>query len=289
MREYGEVLEWVDLKKYNTYGIGGKAKYLIKPFKDKVGDLLNYLDNSNINWYILGKGSNVILPDNDFDGAIISLENLNEIVIKDDVCSVGSGVLLSNLVNKSLDNGFVNLAPLMGIPGALGAAILGNVGAYGKEIFDFVKDVTFIDESNKVVTLPKEKIDHRYRYTEFKNKKVIILGATLLLEKGNVEEARNIIKENLLKRKNSQPLEFRNAGSVFKNPDGAAAGKLIDDAGLKETTVGGAMVSAKHANFIVNFNNAQSSDIIGLINLIKKEIKKIYNIDLELEQIIVNW
>ena len=195
---------------------------------------------------------------------------------------------LNEFIKKTLDNGYVNFDSLFGIPGSLGGAIIGNAGANNKCIFDELVSVLILDNGyTKLIS--KENIKYEYRNTSLKNSHKIILGAVFKLEKGNVKESWDNIKINLEKRRNSQPLEYPSAGSVFKNPDKTSAGKLIDECGLKGTKKGGARISDKHANFIINENNAKSSDIIYLIDLIKKEIKKEKNIDLELEQIIVKW
>lgn len=281
--------ENVDLKKYNTYHIGGIAKYLYKPNNIiELKELLEKLHKDNTKYYILGGGSNVILPDEDFDGAIIKLDKLNEFKIDGNFVYAGSGLLLNEFIKKTLDNGYVNFDSLFGIPGSLGGAIIGNAGANNMCIFDELISVLILDNGyTKLIS--KENIKYEYRNTSLKNSHKIILGAVFKLEKGNVKESWDNIKINLEKRRNSQPLEYPSAGSVFKNPDKTSAGKLIDECGLKGTKKGGARISDKHANFIINENNAKSSDIIYLIDLIKKEIKKEKNIDLELEQIIVKW
>ena len=289
MREYGTVLENVDLKKYNTYGIGGKAKYLVMPdsLKD-LQDLLAFLQQEKRPWYILGGGSNVILPDTDFNGVIIKLDHLNNYSVHKDIITVGAGITLGEMVNKMLADGYTNYANLLGIPGLLGGAIIGNAGANGTNIFDNLLSVTILRDGN-IVELKKDDINYDYRYTEFKNTQAIILNAKFQGIKGNVAMAKEMVKENLQRRKNTQPLGTKNAGSVFKNPSNFAAGYLIERAGLKGFKHGGAKVSDKHANFIENFNNATSRDIIELITIIKTEVKKRFQVDLELEQIIVNW
>ena len=289
MREYGTVLENVDLKKYNTYGIGGKAKYLVMPdsLKD-LQDLLAFLQQEKRPWYILGGGSNVILPDTDFNGVIIKLDHLNNYSVHKDIITVGAGITLGEMVNKMLADGYTNYANLLGIPGLLGGAIIGNAGANGTNIFDNLLSVTILRDGN-IVELKKDDINYDYRYTEFKNTQAIILNAKFQGIKGNVAMAKEMVKENLERRKNTQPLGTKNAGSVFKNPSNFAAGYLIERAGLKGFKHGGAKVSDKHANFIINFNNATSRDIIELITIIKTEVKKRFQVDLELEQIIVNW
>ena len=290
MNEFGSVLENVDLKKYNTYGIGGIAKYMVFPSsEEKLVKLIDYLKNEKMSWYILGGGSNVIIPDEDYDGVIINLKELNNYEFDKDIINVESGISLGKLVSVMLDAGYTNLSSLMGIPGLLGGAIIGNAGAYGTSIFDYIISVKFIDEDGNIKELNKEEIKYDYRWTEFKEKKVIVLSAKIKCINGPVAETKEKIKENLEKRRKSQPLEYKSAGSVFRNPPSHAAGYLIEHSGLKGITVGGAMVSEKHANFIINFNNATSRDIIKLVELIKSKVKDVYNVELELEQVKVNW
>lgn len=290
MNEFGSVLENIDLKKYNTYGIGGIAKYMVFPSsEEKLVKLLDYIKNEKMSWYILGGGSNVIIPDEDYDGVIINLKELNNYEFDKDIINAESGISLGKLVNVMLDAGYTNLSSIMGIPGLLGGAIIGNAGAYGTSIFDYIISIKFIDEDGNIKELNKEEIKYDYRWTEFKEKKVIVLSAKIKCINGNVAEAKEKIKENLEKRRKSQPLEYKNAGSVFRNPPSHAAGYLIEHSGLKGIIVGGAMVSEKHANFIINFNNATSRDIIKLVELIKSKVKDVYNVELELEQVKVNW
>ena len=290
MKEYGEVKEFVDLKKYNTYGIGGISKYLVMPEDiDDLSSLIKYLNKDGIPWYVLGGGSNVILPDEDFDGAIIKLDKLNRVVIDNDIITAESGVSLGMFVNTLLDHGFVNYAHLMGIPGTLGGAIVGNAGAYNVSIFDYLISVSIIDADGNKKILNKEDIKYDYRYTEFKGKNSIVVAASFKGIYGDVALVQEQIQLNLEKRRNTQPLEYKNAGSVFKNPPEYSAGYLIEHAGLKGLTVGGAKVSEKHANFIINYDNATSRDIIKLIGIIKNTVEDKFNIELNLEQVIVKW
>ncbi len=290
MKQFGILEENVDLKKYNTYGIGGYAKYLIYPKSVKnLQKLLKYLKDNNIPWLILGSGSNVILPDQDFLGVIIKLDYLDNFEINKDVISAGAGLPLARFVKLLLNDGYTNYGPLMGIPGLLGGAIRGNAGANGVSIFDYLISVTIIDEEGNILKLKKEDISYDYRETEFKKKNVIIIAGEFKGIKGNVAEMQEKIAENAKKRQVTQPLKSKNAGSVFKNPPGLSAGYMIEHSGLKGLSYGGAKVSDKHANFIINYNNATSRDIIELVNIIKKEVKKNYNVDLQLEQQQIIW
>jgi UDP-N-acetylmuramate dehydrogenase len=289
LNNYGEVLENASLENYNTYGIKSSCKYLIKPSSiSNLVNLISYLKKNNINYYLLGKGSNVILPDNMFDGVIISLELLNNITFDNNKVYAEAGCLLSKLAMESINNNLSGLEYIALIPGTLGGALYGNAGVKGHTIYDCVKSVLVIHE-NELLELSKDEIDISYRNTSFKHNDDIIVSVNLELTNGIKEEMINIINENRIKRMNSQPLKYKNAGSVFKNPEGNYAGKLIEEVGLKGYSIGDAEVSNIHANFIVNNGNATSKDIKDLINYIKEKVKEKYDIDLELEQIIVEW
>lgn len=279
----------VNLKKYNSYGIGGSAKYLIRPrYIEELQKLLNFLKKENIPFYILGGGTNVVLPDEDFDGAIIKLDHLDTFYLSEDYVYAASGLSLSLFIKKLIDNNYVNLAPLYGIPGTLGGALVGNAGSFGKSLYEDVLNVLIL-EDDEIKLVKKENIKYSYRHTEFKNSNKIILGASFKLEKGDKEESLRQIKENLKFRNEKQPLEYKNAGSVFKNPEGLSAGKIIEDCNLKGYNVNDAYVSNKHANFFINVKNATGSDIRKLIEDVKKKVKDEKNIDLEMEQIIIKW
>lgn len=272
----------------NTYKLKCHAKYFYQPNNVlELKETINNLDNNNIKWYLLGDGSNIILPSEDFDGAIINLNNLNEYYLDDEYVFAYAGINLNCFINNMIDENIINFSELYGIPGTLGGALYGNAGANKKEIYDDLVSVLVYDGEVKLIN--KEDIQYSYRNTMFKNTKTIILAGVFRIVKGDQFKAKEIIKENMLSRKIKQPLEFPNAGSVFKNPENLSAGKLIDECNLKGLKVGGAMVSEKHANFIINFDNATSSDIISLIEIIKKTVKEKKNIDLNLEQIVVKW
>jgi len=290
MKEYGEVLENVDLKNYNTYKIGGKSRFIIKPYNVKcLKKLLKYLKEKNIKYFVLGKGSNVILPDKDYSGAIIILDYLKDIKINDNIVEAESGIILTKFINTLINYNLGGLENLYGIPGTLGGAIHGNAGCYGSVISNKLISVTYL-ENEKIKTLKKEKCEFIYRDSIFKHdRNKIILRAKFELIKKDKQEMQNIVKENLLKRRNTQPIEFHNAGSVFRNPINLSAGKLIEESGLKGHSINDAEISTKHANFIINKGNATSEDIKELINIIKETIKDNFDIDLILEQEIVKY
>ena len=291
LNDFGEVFKDVSLKNYNTYRINTYADYLVKPSNITcLVNLIKYLKENNYKYYILGKGSNVILPDTKFKGVIINLDNINNFEIKDNDVYAEAGIMLSTIAKETINKNLKGLENLANIPGTLGGALVGNAGAYGTEIYDVVEDVTILRDDS-LITLKKEDIKYSYRYTMFKDSMSIIVSCHLKLSKGNSKELLKIVKDNQVKRMNTQPLKYPNAGSVFKNPSSSSysAGKLIDEINLKGYHINDAYISTMHGNFIVNMGNATSKDILDLITYIKEQVYNKYNIELELEQRIVKW
>ena len=281
----------ISLSTLTTYKTGGIAKLVVYPNNiNNLKQMLKLIHKYNIKYFILGKGSNTLFSDKKFNGVIIKLDKLNNFKIKQTEIYVESGMILSKLVQASVKNELTGLEFAIGIPGTIGGAIYMNAGAYGNNMSNIVKSVIVLNEKFQIKEIPLEKLKFDYRYSIFQdNKNLICVAANIKLEHGNHDEIASKIKENLLKRKNSQPLEYPSAGSVFRNPEGNYAGKIIEELGLKGKNIGGAEISTKHANFIINKNNASSSDILNLIKLVQKEVKDKYKIDLKLEQQLVNW
>ena len=281
----------ISLSTLTTYKTGGIAKLVVYPNNiNNLKQMLKLIHKYNIKYFILGKGSNTLFSDKEFNGVIIKLDKLNNFKIKQTEIYVESGMILSKLVQASVKNELTGLEFAIGIPGTIGGAIYMNAGAYGNNMSDIVKSVIVLNEKFQIKEIPLEKLKFDYRYSIFQdNKNLICVAANIKLEHGNHDEIASKIKENLLKRKNSQPLEYPSAGSVFRNPEGNYAGKIIEELGLKGKNIGGAEISTKHANFIINKNNASSYDILNLIKLVQKEVKDKYKIDLKLEQQLVNW
>lgn len=281
----------ISLSTLTTYKTGGIAKLVVYPNNiNNLKQMLKLIHKYNIKYFILGKGSNTLFSDKEFNGIIIKLDKLNNFKIKQTEIYVESGMILSKLVQASVRKELTGLEFAIGIPGTIGGAIYMNAGAYGNNMSNIVKSVIVLNEKFQIKEIPLEKLKFDYRYSIFQdNKNLICVAANIKLEHGNHDEIASKIKENLLKRKNSQPLEYPSAGSVFRNPEGNYAGKIIEELGLKGKNIGGAEISTKHANFIINKNNASSSDILNLIKLVQKEVKDKYKIDLKLEQQLVNW
>lgn len=278
----------ISLKKYNTYRLDVKCGYLIYPSNTKeLIDLLKYLKESNISYFILGGGSNIILAKPYFD-VIIKLDKLNNIEIKDNIVNAGAGVSLIYLANLCMNNNLNGLAFAGGIPGMVGASTAMNAGAYKEDMASIVKEVKVVTPDLEVITLTNKDLNYSYRNSFLKEHKDYICTEVTLemsyLDKDQIKETMTSRKK---RRIDTQPLDKPSAGSVFRNPEGLSAGKLIEDAGLKGYKIGGAEISTKHANFIVNNGTATYEDILELIDYTKKKIKEIYNIDLILEQEII--
>lgn len=283
--EYGLVYENYDLKKLNTYNVSCKARYFII-VNDiiKLTMLFKYIIDNKMKYFVIGNGSNIILP-SIYDGVVIKLD-FNDIEFNRNKVIVPANYLLPQLVNTTISHGLFGLEWASGIPGTIGGAVIANAGAYNDEICNYIEELEVI-ENNKIRIIKRNEIDFTYRFCSLKYRDLIILKVTLNLKKGNKEKSLEIIKEHIEKRKSSQPLDKPTAGSVFKNPEGFAAGKLIDDLNLKGYKIGGAEISKKHANFIINTGNATGEDIVKLINFIKKRVEEEYHIDLVLEQQII--
>lgn len=284
-----KVIENASLKEFNTYKIESTAKYLIiVEDLTALKELLKYLKENDISYYILGNGSNVIL-DEYYDGAIIKLDGLKDINIDNLTVKAYAGVKMSKLTQETIKNNLTGLEWAINIPGTIGGSIVNNAGAYNSEIFDNLVSIDVLTEDLELKTLDKNKILHKYRYTNIKELGLIVIAATFKLQVGDKEVSLELIKNRCERRKLTQPLDMPSAGSVFRNPDNNYAGKLIEDAGLKGKSIGGAKISCKHANFIVNTGNATSKDIKSLIKLIQREVKEKFNIDLVNEQEIIDW
>jgi len=274
------------MKKHTTFGIGGNvACYAYPKSKLELCKLLSYCKKNNIEVFFTGSGSNVLVSDDGFDGVVISLQKtFKSLEIYDNgVINVESGVMLGNMVKNAIKNNIKGLESLIGVPGTVGGALIMNAGAYGSEISNYFIKAKTITMQGEIKNYSKSDIVFSYRNSSFP-KNEILIWSSFQCKKGdiiNIKERKQLASQ---KRKNNQPLKFRSAGSIFKNPDSElAAGQLIDKAGLKGLRSGDAEISKKHANFILNLDNALAKDVIILIRKIRKEVATQYDIKLELE------
>lgn len=279
-----EKISNAEIKKYTTYKLEGTVSEIYVPSDVlELKNLLSELKNKNIRYKILGNGSNLIVSSK-YDGVLIKLKNFDTLNIDGNTVKVGAGYMLPKLALKCAENGLSGLEFAYGIPATIGGAVYQNAGAYGFSIDKVIKDVTILDGNYEIITLSKAELKFGYRDSVFKHKNFICLEVTLELKKGNSEDILEKMKENLKHRKENQPLEYPSAGSVFRNPIGYSAGKLIEEAGCKGAQVGDVMVSYKHANFIVNIGKATAEDVLELIKLVQKKVKDKTGILLETEQ-----
>ena len=287
--DLGKLILNTSLKNYNTYKVEATAKYIFYPYNvENLIKMLEYIKENNISYKILGKGSNLIFNFDVYEGILIKLDELNEVIIEDDTITVESGYPLIKLAMEASNLGLTGLEFASGIPGTIGGAVYMNAGAYKSDMSNVIEDVTYLTPELEIKTVKNEELNFGYRTSIFKeNKDNVILKTTLKLSKGDKEEILKLIQERATKRKESQPLEYPSAGSVFRNPEGDFAGRLIEEQGFKGKNINGAEVSTKHANFIINTDNCSGKDIVELINEIKETIKKEYDIDLILEQEII--
>lgn len=287
--DVGRIIYDVPLKDYNTYHVGGVGKALvIVENKEALKKLLKELNQNNEKWKIIGNGSNLIFPDGFYDGILISLEKLDAMEISGTEIYVEAGYSLAKLSIKAAKASLTGLEFAGGIPGTIGGAIFMNAGAYKSDMGYLVKEVTYLDENLEEKVLKNKDCDFHYRTSYFKkHPNCVCLSTKLELKHGVKELIFSVMEDRRIRRLESQPLEYPSAGSVFRNPEGDYAGRLIESLGYKGKLYGGAMVSEKHANFIINKNNATASDIVGLIEDIQKNVKKKYGVDLKLEQEIV--
>ncbi|GAB6078272.1 UDP-N-acetylmuramate dehydrogenase [Hydrogenobaculum acidophilum] len=270
----------VELKEFTTIKVGGVGSCMVFPENEE--EFLDvYKEHKDYNLYVLGKGSNVIFGD--FDGVLINTKHFNDVKIsetKDGILvKASAGVPLKDLIKLSVEQSVDEFYKLIGFPASVGGAIAMNAGAYGVEIFDFIKGVWFI-EDGEIIYKPKEEIFYTYRKTEFENKPV--LYGEFLFKKTN-KDVKALAQAINQKRMESQPLNMPTSGSTFKNPKNNFAGKLLEAVGLKGYKLKDIGFSQKHANFLINYQNASFQDVVGLISIAKEQVYKAFNIILEEE------
>ncbi len=287
----GKVEKNVSLKKYTTYRAGGTAKVIVSPKSiDKLLELLKLLKDNNVEYKILGNGSNLIFNDSVYEPVLIKLNDINHCDINNNVITVGAGYSLISLAMKVSRLGLTGMEFATGIPGTVGGAVYMNAGAYKSDMGYIVTEVKAINENLEIVTLYNKDLKFKYRSSFFQtHKNYICIEATIKLKYGSKKLIKEVIEDRRQKRISTQPLEYPSAGSVFRNPENDYAWRLINVCGLKGYKIGGAMVSEKHANFIINVGNAKGEDIRNLILYVKDTVKKETGVDLKVEQEFVNW
>lgn len=271
------------MEKHTTFKIGGPAdEFFEAETMEDIFSALEYVNNRNLSIFVMGNGSNLLVSDKGIRGFVLKIaDKFSKYEISGEIIKAESGALLSTLSKSAQRSGLSGMEFASGIPGTLGGAILMNAGAYGGEMKDIVKSVTYIENGE----LKKEEKDFGFGYRKsiFQDKNAIIVEAEIKLKKGNPDEIKAEMEEFKKRRVEKQPLSIPSAGSTFKRPEGYFAGKLIQDAGLVGYSVGGAMVSEKHAGFVVNKGGATAQDVMSLILHIQKTVMEKFGVSLETE------
>lgn len=287
-----QILKDEPMKKHTSFKIGGLADYFILiNTKEQLVELLKLCREFNKKFFIIGNGTNLLVTDKGFRGVVIKLKLDNiEIEEKDNeaIINVESGYQLIKLAKDALEYGLEGLEFASGIPGTIGGAIRMNAGAYGGEMKDVVVSTKYLDvEDYSIKVLSFEEHEFSYRKSIFENQPYIILETKLKLKKGNKDIIKSKMEENNKSRFSKQPIEFANAGSTFKRKEGISTAQLIDESGLKGYSIGDAEVSTKHAGFLINKGNATFEDMEKLIKYVQKTIYENYNINIELEVLVI--
>ena len=273
------------MSRHTTFKIGGPADYFLMPDKGTdVGRIVKICKESAIPYFILGNGSNLLVGDGGYRGAVIQIyKNMSAVTVEGTEITVQAGALLSSVAAAAKNAALTGFEFAGGIPGTMDGAVVMNAGAYGGEMKDVLTEVTVMDEEGEIITLPADKLELGYRTSIIKTAGYIVLEAKLQLKKGNPEVIRETMKDLTIRRTTKQPLEYPSAGSTFKRPEGYFAGKLIMDSGLAGYQVGGAQVSEKHCGFVINAGGATARDVRTLMDNVRDIVYKKYGVTLEPE------
>ncbi len=279
----------VPMKDHTTFRIGGPADYFITVNSvEELTKTLGILREYDVPYMILGNGSNLLVSDKGLRCAVIRLcGEFKEISNTENVIRCGAGVTLSKLCTYAAKNSLAGLEFAFGIPGTVGGAVYMNAGAYGGEIKDVITSVTYLNDKDEVVTTPAAQLQFAYRFSTFKENSFTILFAEFTLANGEEKSIRDLMDDIMNRRVSKQPLEYPSAGSVFKRPEGAFAGALIEGCGFKGYCVGGAQVSEKHSGFIINKGDATCEDVLALVKEIQDKVKSETGFTLEREIILL--
>ena len=272
------------LSSYVNFKVGGPADILLIPkSKEQVIKSVEVCKENKIPFYLIGNGSNILVRDGGFRGVVISLKEVNTIIVDGDKIEAECGAMLKAVSDKAMENSLTGFEFACGIPGTIGGAVFMNAGAYDGEIAHVIESAEIIDEECNIVRLSNKDLDFGYRSSIVMKKGYTVLSAVFKLEKGQVKTIKELVDDLTNKRESKQPLEYPSAGSTFKRPTGYFAGKLIQDAGLKGYSIGGAAVSEKHSGFVINKGNATAKDITDLIKYIQDEVKRQFGVELHPE------
>lgn len=273
------------MSQHTTFKIGGPADYFLMPDKgEDVGRVIKICKEKEIPYFILGNGSNLLVGDGGYRGAVIQIyRNMSSVTVEGNEITVQAGALLSAVAAAAKNASLTGFEFAGGIPGTIGGAVVMNAGAYGGEMKDVLTEVTVMNAEGDIFILPTEELELGYRTSIIKTAGYIVLEAKIRLKEGDPEVIRETMKDLTIRRTTKQPLEYPSAGSTFKRPEGYFAGKLIMDSGLAGYQVGGAQVSEKHCGFVINAGDATARDVRTLMDNVRDIVYKKYGVTLEPE------
>lgn len=275
------------MKNHTSFKIGGKADFfVIAKTIDEVKAVLELVKKEDIKLTVIGNGTNLLVKDGGIRGITLKLD-FKKISKEKNVYTVGASVPMILVSKKAEEDGLSGLEFACGIPGTIGGAVRMNAGAYGGEMKDVVVQTTYVDYNGNIHTIGHNEHEFDYRSSVFKKINGIIVETKLSMKEGKREQIKEKMTEILNSRREKQPIDLPSAGSTFKRGNGFITSKLIDDAGLKGMSLGGAQISTKHAGFVVNNNNATAKDVLELIDKVKKILKEEFNVEVEEEIIVV--
>ena len=279
------IFENENMANHTTFKCGGNASLYIAPNStDELVKVLEVLRNEDYPYMVIGNGSNLLVKDSGYDGAIVEVDKkISEIDVRGEEIIVEAGAKLSKVATIAMENDLAGFEFAHGIPGNMGGAVVMNAGAYGGEMKDVLKWVKVVDQNGEIQTLENDELELGYRTSRVMKEKMIVLEACIKLDLGVMGDIAEVMALLMSKRKASQPLEYPSAGSTFKRPEGYFAGKLVQDAGMKGYRVGDAMVSDKHSGFVINCGNATATEVIQVIKDVQAKVKEDFGVDLEPE------
>ena len=290
--DVGEMIEDEPMYKHTTYKVGGPARiYLKVKDVDSLIKTIKYCGKHRVKYLVIGRGSNLLFSDREYEGLIISLnECFNEIKVNVSTMIAQAGVPMISLSYQAAKIGLSGFEFMGGIPGSIGGGIYMNAGAYKYDLASVVKTVTLLNEKHEVVTFNNEQMDFSYRHSICQdNRKLIVLEVTFELTAKSPDEIKAVLDKRKERRMSSQPWNMPSAGSVFRNPQDKPAWQYIDECGLRGYEIGGAQVSPKHSNFIVNNGYASAKDIYDLIMLVQEKVNEKFGVKLRREVGLINW
>ncbi len=277
------------MEKHTSFRTGGPASCFVSvDTEEELAELLKRCASSGQRYFVMGNGSNVLVGDKGYDGLIVHLgAGFEAVQVNGTTIQAGAGVLLSRLAAEAMRHSLTGLEFASGIPGSLGGAVFMNAGAYDGEMKQVVTKVRAVTPEGEMLELSGDEMAFGYRTSLFKQKPYVATSVAMELREGDQTAIRGMMDDLAARRREKQPLEYPSAGSTFKRPEGHFAGKLIQDAGLRGFSVGGAQVSEKHCGFVINKGNATSKDVFDVIESVQKRVKEQFEVTLEPEVIML--